>query len=61
MTIQTKEPIDQVNIRMPSWLKRKAKAQAVLTDRSLQEVVRELLEKWLEEQQKEASHEQANR
>jgi predicted DNA-binding protein len=58
-TQTTKKPKEaQMNIRMPEEVRRRAKAQSALTGRPVEEVITELIEKWLdEEQRKEAGHE----
>ena len=46
---------EQINVRnVPADLKRRAQIQAIEQDKSLSEVVRELLEEWTKEQQKQS-------
>lgn len=57
----TKPGEAQLNVRIPAKLRQQAKAQSALTGKPLEAIIEELLEKWLEEQQKEAKHERAKR
>ena len=42
------DKLDQILVRLPRGLKRKAKSQAVLQGKSLQAMINELLTQWLE-------------
>lgn len=45
------EEMHRTTVRIPKWLRRQVKSKAALMDKTLSDIVREQLERWLKEQE----------